>query len=118
VNSRVLRLKRNKNEIRPPPAFRMLFDGCAESIIENMLFKSRASIIFNKLIKSFKSAAKRLRDVYIRRLFIGLSDLCMLNNLFFNFVAFWTVFFTRIYYACALAASRLRFAASTAFYAR
>jgi hypothetical protein len=66
----------------------MRFDGYAEVIINNVVFKSRTSLISNKLIKSFDSAAKRLRDVYIRGLFISLSDLSTLNNLLFDFALF------------------------------
>jgi hypothetical protein len=84
----VFRSKRNENEIGLPPTFRMRFNGYAEVIINNVVSKSRTSLVFSRLIESFDSAAKRLRDVYVRGLFVGLSDSSTLSDLLFDFALF------------------------------
>jgi hypothetical protein len=84
----VFRSERNGSEIGLPPAFRMRFDGCAEVIINNVVSKSRTSLVSSRLIESFDSAAKRLRDACVRGLFVGLSDSSTLSDLLFDFALF------------------------------
>ncbi len=60
AGSRVLRPERNGSEIGLPPAFRMRFDGCAESMVESLLPNGRTSIVSNRLVDSFESGVKRL----------------------------------------------------------
>jgi hypothetical protein len=84
----VFRSERNGSEISLPPAFRMRFDGCAEVIIDNVVSKSRTSLVSSRLIESFDSAAKRLRDVCVRGLLIDFSDLSTSSDLFFDTALF------------------------------
>ena len=56
----MLRPERNGSEIGLPPAFRMRFDGWAESMVESLSPNGRTSIVSDRLVGSFESGVKRL----------------------------------------------------------
>jgi hypothetical protein len=58
------------------------------------------------------------RDVRVRALFFGLSDVSSLSDRFLDFPLFCVAFFACVRCAFAIAASRLLFAVSAAFHAR
>ena len=118
MGSRVLRPERNGSEIGTPRAIRRELDGSALSTSEIMLFEAWTTVVSDWLIKPVKCAAKGPRDVSVRALFFGLSDVSSLSDRFLDFPLFCVAFLPCVRYAFAVAASRLVFAVSAAFHAR